>query len=502
MLTVPGKVELMGVQSVRSGCIGRDAVDGEDAMVKVDLLLIGAVAAGTLARAIRNWLPSAGITVVQSEVAAVASLLGTGAFDMILLKMAASPGAEDLEAVRAIRFAKKRTKHLLFVCIIPEHFEDCISGHGADIILIEPLTTEKMNILINYWKIYFSKSGRDEKALVLPEPQAPRQRHAGTPQGHLSTHVSPESLDELELNSPLSDTKKSQRSSLHSNKERLRRERIKDCCEQLRALLPFRKGRKNDVASILEATVQQVQRVRDRVPPDVLGQITVALQSNWRFCKKPPLPGSSLPSVTETHSTVETQDTSGRLGPGLHPSCHMDIDVSVSVMEMMKPARGHVSACPVPTAEDLWDVGVTASSGSTLENVIVLSHVRRRPLPGLGRLLGPLPAALPVSCSSEVATSHEDAAHVSSAGPTVPRILPQPGSSLADQSCALCPDRPDNQMTEVVQGLGRRESAWARCCCRKNQNAELRVNFSDFPPMSGDSCELQALQKILPWRAG
>ena len=52
-----------------------------------------------------------------------------------------------------------------------------------------------------------------------------------------------------------------------------RRERIKHSCEQLRALVPSGKGRKNDAASVLEATVEHVKRVRDRIPPAVLGQV-------------------------------------------------------------------------------------------------------------------------------------------------------------------------------------------------------------------------------------
>ncbi|KAB1267889.1 Spermatogenesis- and oogenesis-specific basic helix-loop-helix-containing protein 2, partial [Camelus dromedarius] len=68
------------------------------------------------------------------------------------------------------------------------------------------------------------------------------------------------------------------------------RERIKYCCEQLRTLLPYIKGRKSDAASILEATVDYVKFVREKIPSAVMGQITEALQSNRRFCKKQQMP--------------------------------------------------------------------------------------------------------------------------------------------------------------------------------------------------------------------
>lgn len=51
------------------------------------------------------------------------------------------------------------------------------------------------------------------------------------------------------------------------------RERIKYCCEQLRTLLPYIKGRKNDAASILEATVDYVKYIREKLPPAVMGQV-------------------------------------------------------------------------------------------------------------------------------------------------------------------------------------------------------------------------------------
>lgn len=52
------------------------------------------------------------------------------------------------------------------------------------------------------------------------------------------------------------------------------RERIRRCCEQLRALVPAARGRKNDAASVLEATVDYVKCVRAELPPAALGQVS------------------------------------------------------------------------------------------------------------------------------------------------------------------------------------------------------------------------------------
>ena len=50
------------------------------------------------------------------------------------------------------------------------------------------------------------------------------------------------------------------------------------------------KGRKNDAASVLEATVDYVKYVREKIPPAIMGQITEVLQSNRKFCKKQQMP--------------------------------------------------------------------------------------------------------------------------------------------------------------------------------------------------------------------
>lgn len=44
-------------------------------------------------------------------------------------------------------------QYLIQICL------DCISGHGADITITEPLTTEKLSIVGKYWRTYFSNTG-------------------------------------------------------------------------------------------------------------------------------------------------------------------------------------------------------------------------------------------------------------------------------------------------------------------------------------------------------
>ncbi|KAM5288023.1 spermatogenesis- and oogenesis-specific basic helix-loop-helix-containing protein 2-like [Ctenodactylus gundi] len=244
---------------------------GISGQAKIDLLLVGDATARYLADGIQKFFSSsAEVTITISDVKKAAALLDDCTFDMVFLRIASFLTAEELEAIRSIRFGKKRSTHLLFVFIIPENFKGCVSGHRSDVTLTEPLTAEKLSIVGKYWKMYFSRT---------------------------ETSESVRNDVELELKAPLLSFEKNKKISfLHSNKEKLRRERIKHSCEQLRTLLPYIKGRKNDSASILEATVDYVKYIRDKISPTAMDQITEALQSNKRFCKKKisiqlPLPG-------------------------------------------------------------------------------------------------------------------------------------------------------------------------------------------------------------------
>ncbi|XP_060598264.1 spermatogenesis- and oogenesis-specific basic helix-loop-helix-containing protein 2-like isoform X3 [Ruditapes philippinarum] len=65
----------------------------------------------------------------------------------------------------------------------------------------------------------------------------------------------------------------SKASSEHTSNEKHRRERIKDSCDQLRVLLPYIRGRKTDMASILEMAVDYLKIVNLCMPQSLHDQI-------------------------------------------------------------------------------------------------------------------------------------------------------------------------------------------------------------------------------------
>ncbi|XP_022376404.1 spermatogenesis- and oogenesis-specific basic helix-loop-helix-containing protein 2 [Enhydra lutris kenyoni] len=401
---------------------------------KIDLLLVGDLTVQYLADiAQKSFSNIAKVTITIRDVGQAAALLKDRPFDMVFLKMTSLPTAELLGAIKLIRFSKKKNTHLLFVFITPENFKGCVSGHGADITLNEPMTIEKMSIVVKYWKTYFSNTAKIEYSVKPEEPGLPLQKSCSEQLGYFSTDLfacsgSLRNDFGLELKAPLPDFEKNKKISLlHSSKEKLRRERIKCCCEQLRTLLPYVKGRKNDSASILEATVDYVKYIREKIPPAIMGQITDILQSNRRFCKKQQMSIQlSLPG------TITAQRENG---------------VLTSTYSPVRGIRFLTNKClnvySVPASGGSLDETVRGQSSSTSENAI--GDVYKTRIPSKALSLNSFHA---VRYYSKVIPSYDAAAvtnqnisvHFPSAVPRVSKFLPQHCNAVLGQTCTTHPN--------------------------------------------------------------
>ncbi|XP_045695003.1 spermatogenesis- and oogenesis-specific basic helix-loop-helix-containing protein 2 [Phyllostomus hastatus] len=401
---------------------------------KIDVLLVGDAAVRPLADTVQEFFSTlAEVTVTVGDVHGAVALLAQREFHLVFLRMA-SPAAGEQEAARALRCGQKKNTHFLFVFIIPENFKGCVSGHGADITITEPLTPEKLRVVGRYWSTCFSHAVKSESSAAEEESGRPLPESCPEPWGHFSADVfacsqSPRDDAGLELKAPLSDFERSKRISLlHSSKEKLRRERIKHSCEQLRALVPGGRGRKNDAASVLEATVEHVRRVRDRIPPAVLGQITEALQSNRRFCKKqapfqPPLPGPAM--VPRENSVLAST----------HPP----------VREISFLANGCLNVHPAPAAGGPSDGAGRGPAGPSPERAAAEGHQGHAPSPAPS--LSSFHAA--GLCSTVVPawdTAAAAATSPSESGPLLPAPGPRassgpapPCSTALGQACAAPP---------------------------------------------------------------
>ncbi|XP_059537173.1 spermatogenesis- and oogenesis-specific basic helix-loop-helix-containing protein 2 [Myotis daubentonii] len=400
---------------------------------KIDLLLVGDVTVQYLSDIVQKLFSNiAKVTITISDVRKAAALLNECTFNMVFLKMTL-PTAKDLEAVKLIRFGRKKNIRLLFVFIISENFKGCLSGYGADITLIEPLTMEKLSIVVKYWKTYFSNTVKNESSMKPEQSGFPRQKSCSEQLGCFSTDLfsCSESLRKdigLELKAPFSDFETSKKISvLHSSKEKLRRERIKHCCEQLRTLVPSVKGRKNDAASILEATVDYVKYILKKIPPAAMGQITEVLQSNRRFCKKQQMPIQlSLPGI------IMAQRENSVLA-----STHSPLR-GISFL-----TNKCLNVYSVPASGGSLDGTVRGQSSSTSENAI--GDVYKTQVPSTALFLNSFHAVnyystvIP-SYDAVAVTNQNISVHFPSAVPKVSKFLPQQCNSVLGQTCTTHPN--------------------------------------------------------------
>uniref|UniRef100_A0A9W3EKN1 Spermatogenesis- and oogenesis-specific basic helix-loop-helix-containing protein 2 n=1 Tax=Camelus bactrianus TaxID=9837 RepID=A0A9W3EKN1_CAMBA len=409
-------------------------LSGNHSESKIDLLLVGDFTVQHLADIVRKCFSNTTkVTITTSDTKQAAALLGDCTFNMAFLKAASLTNTEELDAVKLIRFGKKKNTHLLFVFIIPENFKGCISGHEADITLTEPLTMEKMTVVVKYWKTYFCSTVKNEIFMKPEKPESPLPRSCSEHRGYFSTDLfaCSESLRNdigLELKAPLSNFEKSKKISLlHSSKEKLRRERIKYCCEQLRTLLPYIKGRKSDAASILEATVDYVKFVREKIPSAVMGQITEALQSNRRFCKK-----QQMPIQLSVPGTIMAQRENSVLTSTYSP-----------VRGIRFLSNKCLNVYSVPASGGSSDEAVRGQSSSTSEDAVADTYKTRIPSAALS--LNSFHAvryysALIPSCDAAAVTNQNISVHFPTAVPKVSKFLPQHCNSVLGQTCTAHPN--------------------------------------------------------------
>ncbi|XP_051013122.1 spermatogenesis- and oogenesis-specific basic helix-loop-helix-containing protein 2 [Acomys russatus] len=396
---------------------------------KLDLLLVGDATRYFLAGSVQKFFSNAvQITLTISNMRKVAALLAANSFDIIFLKVTSTLTVEEQEVVKLIRSDKQKNTNLLFVFIIPERLRDYVSEYGADISFNEPLTLEKVNVVIKYWKTFCTNMDVDSPAMSL-EYGLYLQASCSELGGQFSSDLflcskMLKNDSELGLKALSPSLERNRKASvLHSSKEKLRRERIKFCCEQLRTLLPYVKGRKSDVASVIEATVDYVKRVRDSMSPATMAQITESLQSNKRFSKR------QMPIELFLPCAAASQRETGMLTSTYSP-----------VQEIQLLADQCLNVFTMPAAGGPSEEAGRGQSGSSSESPI--ENHRKTGVPSAALSLNSIRA---VRYSSGPVSPHNAAArpnkNISVYLPsTVANFLPHHCNSML---CQTCPTNPN-----------------------------------------------------------
>ncbi|XP_014781115.1 uncharacterized protein LOC106876877 isoform X2 [Octopus bimaculoides] len=154
----------------------------------------------------------------------------------------------------------------------------------------------------------------------------------------------------------------------HTAKEKLRRERIKESCGQLRVLLPYVRGRKTDMASILELGVNYIKIVNTILPQELQSQITNILSKD--YIMKENTMKSNQPNIASSRKTTapvqkviktnKDQDyTSNKLTP-VSEFCHEGQVQRLNVKSVSNNSAANVATSPVKRPNSKMD-GTTSA---------------------------------------------------------------------------------------------------------------------------------------------
>ncbi|XP_055883967.1 uncharacterized protein LOC129926056 isoform X2 [Biomphalaria glabrata] len=187
----------------------------------------------------------------------------------------------------AIRCTSKKNGKAILIALTEKSSEGEVKLQSFDTVLTLPISKETIQqMYIKQQWILGKDISESERSIVSPalsiesirtsERSQSSQCESGTGTFDLND------IPLMEIKNLASDSKLS--SMVDMNSYRKRRERIKDSCDQLRVLLPYVRGRKTDMASILEMTVDYLRIITAALPQDFQSQI-INIMSN----------GNSLP---------------------------------------------------------------------------------------------------------------------------------------------------------------------------------------------------------------
>ncbi|XP_041370772.1 uncharacterized protein LOC121384440 isoform X2 [Gigantopelta aegis] len=306
-------------------------------------------------------------------------------FQIIWLKMKVPTSQEVLSLTTSIRYASKLNRGTVIIGISESPSDVELRLHGIDQVLVEPVTKavvrqkymEQTCVQLRPNISITDDSELLENPSTPATPCTPASICSDSINTSLSSRCSTPSdcKGSSTIQPPVSDTGVLTVPSLrsfdfqsinyqprpppqsiaadHTTKEKVRRERIKDSCDQLRVLLPYIRGRKTDMASILEMTVDYLKIVNTALPQDFQNQVINILSNGTRDVASPtrgkgdgnrPAPRRSSrrttqppesPSVTRVTSTVEA---------GSDP-CHVS-----SGYEVFDPGRATCTSTPGPAS--------------------------------------------------------------------------------------------------------------------------------------------------------
>ncbi|KAM7331205.1 hypothetical protein ACRRTK_010394 [Alexandromys fortis] len=413
---------------ISSGELGRRP--GQE---RLDILLAADATRYFLTGSVQKYFSAtAQITLTVSDVKKVAGLLAANSFDIVFLKVTSTLTVEELEAVKLVSFGQLKSD--------PELGEKAPLSGPQRIRKTSLLhsSKEKLRRLNIASSLDESRECDHEMHATLSAIGSAGISAAGwlessrdsTDQMKMGTvHFRKNPKEELFIPMPKEEGKAN--ASLFPY-NCWNRERIKFSCEQLRTLLPHVKGRKSDVASVIEATVDYVKYVRENLSPAVMAKIKETIESNKRFSKRHVPIDLFLPCG----ATSQREDA-------VLPSAY------ASVREIQLLADQCLSVYPVPAAGRPVEETVRGPSSSVSENPI--EDLVKTRVPGSVALsLSPFHAVR--CCSGTVPPLDTAARKNQNVSIYLPPAVPS-GSSFLPQHCSsmLCQTHPASSSCPVFE---------------------------------------------------
>ncbi|XP_052059177.1 uncharacterized protein LOC127699840 [Mytilus californianus] len=236
-------------------------------------------------------------------------------FVLIWLLMDMPVGPDILSLTTSIRYTSKCNRGTVIIGVANDISSVDLRRHGIDEIVLEPVEDGLIRQKYSKWtSITIIPVDLDCSEMDIKEIPSSSE-NPGTPMSPSTTICAEQpirggfsisvdnksgqlSLAQLgglnimkcmtsQMNGQQTEKLKQQSANDHTTKEKVRRERIKDSCDQLRVLLPYIRGRKTDMASILEMCVDFIKLVNAALPQDFQNQITDILARDSTIPESP-----------------------------------------------------------------------------------------------------------------------------------------------------------------------------------------------------------------------
>ncbi|XP_071155263.1 uncharacterized protein [Mytilus edulis] len=259
-------------------------------------------------------------------------------FVLVWLLIDMPVGPDILSLTTSIRYASKCNRGTVIIGVANDISSVDLRRHGIDEIVLEPVEEDLIRQKYSKWTSITIIPDLDGSEMHIKELPSSSE-NPGTPMSPSSTICAEQptrggfsisvdnksgqlSLAQLgglnimkcmttQINGQQNEKLKQQSANDHTTKEKVRRERIKDSCDQLRVLLPYIRGRKTDMASILEMCVDFIKLVNAALPQDFQNQITdiLARDSSTPESPTPSKKKKSKKEEADSNTVSSTVDT-------------------------------------------------------------------------------------------------------------------------------------------------------------------------------------------------